>query len=111
MPQQGIYMPQPAVGWLSVDTPVEHLRVTGNQPLLLAGGEMFICRAIDKGLRTAALIRLVGQEDGLLSHTHDGPRMYINLEDYIFWNSNQTVNQPFRKIIGLLTGDPACTAQ
>lgn len=38
------------------------------------------CRARDKGLRTAALIRFIGQEDGLLSHTHDGPRMYINLE-------------------------------
>lgn len=37
-------------------------------------------RARDKGLRTAALIRFIGQEDGLLSHTHDGPRMYINLE-------------------------------
>lgn len=41
---------------------------------------MRYCRARDKGLRTAALIRFVGQEDGLLSHTHDGPRMYINLE-------------------------------
>lgn len=37
-------------------------------------------RARDKGLRTAALIRFIGAEDGLLSHTHDGPRMYINLE-------------------------------
>jgi hypothetical protein len=28
----------------------------------------------DKGFRTAPLIRLVGPEDGLLAHTHDGPR-------------------------------------
>jgi hypothetical protein len=28
----------------------------------------------------APLIRFVGHEDGLLSHTHDGPRMYINIE-------------------------------
>jgi hypothetical protein len=39
-----------------------------------------VCRARDKGLRTASLIRFVGEEDGLLSHTYDGPRMYINLE-------------------------------
>ena len=38
------------------------------------------CRARDKGLRTAGLIRFIGAEDGLLSHTHDGPRMYVNIE-------------------------------
>ena len=37
-------------------------------------------RALDKGLRTAGLIRFVGREDGLLSLTHDGPRMFINIE-------------------------------
>ncbi len=31
-------------------------------------------RAVDKGFRTAPLIRLVGPDDGLLSHTFDGPR-------------------------------------
>jgi hypothetical protein len=41
---------------------------------------VYMHRVRDKGLRTAALIRFIGQEDGLLSHTHDGPRMYINLE-------------------------------
>lgn len=39
-----------------------------------------LCRARDKGLRTAPLIRFIGAEDGLLSHTHDGARMYINTE-------------------------------
>lgn len=37
-------------------------------------------RASDKGLRTAVLIRFIGAEDGLLSHTHDGARMYVNIE-------------------------------
>jgi hypothetical protein len=31
-------------------------------------------RTADKGFRTAPLIRLVGQDDGLLSYVHDGPR-------------------------------------
>jgi hypothetical protein len=39
-----------------------------------------VYRATDKGLRTASLIRFIGAEDGLLSHTHDGPRMYVNTE-------------------------------
>lgn len=43
-------------------------------------GSVCTCRARDKARRTAALIRFIGQEDGLLSHTHDGPRMYINIE-------------------------------
>lgn len=37
-------------------------------------------RARDKGFRTAALIRFVGAEDGLLSQTGDGPRMFVNIE-------------------------------
>ncbi len=39
--------------------------------------------ALDRGFRTAPLIRFIGQEDGLLSHVHDGPRMFINIEDYL----------------------------
>eukprot|EP00775_Hariotina_reticulata_P010758 gene10758-10914_t len=43
-------------------------------------------RSIDKGFRTAPLIRFVGQEDGLLSLTNGGPRMFVNIEDYLFHN-------------------------
>jgi hypothetical protein len=43
----------------------------------------YVYRATDKGLRTASLIRFIGAEDGLLSHTHDGPRMYVNTEGKI----------------------------
>lgn len=49
------------------------------------------CRARDKGLRTAALIRFIGKEDGLLSHTHDGPRMFINLEGMALEGSARVV--------------------
>lgn len=41
---------------------------------------LLACRARDKGFRTAPLVRFIGAEDGLLSHTHDGPRVYINIE-------------------------------
>lgn len=43
-----------------------------------------MCRARDKGFRTAALIRFVGAEDGLLSQTGDGARMFINIEGAFF---------------------------
>jgi hypothetical protein len=42
-------------------------------------------RTSDKGFRTAPLIRLVGAEDGLLSQTHDGPRVFLNMEDYLYY--------------------------
>lgn len=43
-------------------------------------------RSVDRGFRTAPLIRLVGPDDGLLSLTHDGPRVYLNIEDYLYYN-------------------------
>ena len=43
-------------------------------------------RKTDKGFRTAPLIRFIGKEDALLSLTNDMPRMYMNLEDYTFYN-------------------------
>ncbi|GBF99231.1 L-gulonolactone oxidase [Raphidocelis subcapitata] len=59
-------------------------------------------RTVDKGFRTAPLIRLVGPDDGLL--------LYINLEDYIFYNSGRRPNARFRAIMAALTGDPRCTS-
>ena len=43
-------------------------------------------RSSDKGFRTAPLIRFVGKEDGLLSYTEDIPRVFLNIEDYLFYN-------------------------
>eukprot|EP00879_Flechtneria_rotunda_P014556 GHRR01015211.1.p1 GENE.GHRR01015211.1~~GHRR01015211.1.p1 ORF type:complete len:664 (+),score=177.73 GHRR01015211.1:545-2536(+) len=67
-------------------------------------------RALDKGLRTAPLIRFLGAEDGLLSHTYDGPRMYLNIEDYLYYNRGRKTNEKFKAVMAVLTGDPACTS-
>jgi hypothetical protein len=69
------------------------------------------CRPLDKGFRTAPLIRFIGKEDGLLSHTGDGPRMYLNIEDYLFYNTGRKSNPGFKKVMATLTGDPACTSE
>jgi hypothetical protein len=31
--------------------------------------------------------------------------------DYVFYNTNKTINKPFKSIIAVLTGDPACASQ
>ena len=69
------------------------------------------CRAADKGFRTAPLIRIVGAEDGLLALTGDGPRMFVNLEDYLYYNTGRFPNQRFRAIMAVFTGDERCTAR
>lgn len=69
-------------------------------------------RAADKGFRTAPLIRFVGPEDGLLAPTGDGPRVYVNLEDYLHFNRvPRALNAPFRKVMAALTGDARCTVR
>ncbi|WIA37270.1 hypothetical protein OEZ86_014213 [Tetradesmus obliquus] len=68
-------------------------------------------RPLDKGFRTAPLIRFINKEDGLLSHTGDGPRMYLNIEDYLFYNTGRKTNPAFKKVMAALTADPACTSQ
>ena len=47
-----------------------------------------------QGFRVPALIRFVNEESAYLSVTSGGPRMYINMEDYV---SRQTgsENAPF----------------
>ena len=44
-------------------------------------------RALANAFTTPALVRFVGQEAGLLSHTHDGPRVFLNIEDYQSYNT------------------------
>uniref|UniRef100_A0A383W2W4 Uncharacterized protein n=1 Tax=Tetradesmus obliquus TaxID=3088 RepID=A0A383W2W4_TETOB len=68
-------------------------------------------RPLDKGFRTAPLIRFINKEDGLLSHTGDGPRMYLNIEDHLFYNTGRKTNPAFKKVMAALTADPACTSQ
>jgi hypothetical protein len=31
--------------------------------------------------------------------------------DYVFYNANRTINQPFKTVMAVMTGDPACTAK
>ena len=38
---------------------------------------------LGQGFRTPGLIRFVSQDTGYLSPTSDGPRMFVNLEDYL----------------------------
>jgi hypothetical protein len=45
------------------------------------------CSAVDKGFRSAALLRWCGADEGYLGMAHGGPRMYINLEDYLYYNT------------------------
>lgn len=47
-------------------------------------------KQLGQGFRTPGLIRFVSQETGYLSPTSDGPRMFVNLEDYL----SHTTGQP-----------------
>jgi hypothetical protein len=31
--------------------------------------------------------------------------------DYKFYNTNQTINKPFKAVMAVLRGDPACTSK
>jgi hypothetical protein len=31
--------------------------------------------------------------------------------DYVFYNANKTINKPFKAILAVLTGDPACSSK
>ncbi|CAD7703073.1 unnamed protein product [Ostreobium quekettii] len=65
----------------------------------------------DRGFRTAPLIRFVSQEEGLLSPTNDGPRMYINMEDYRYYNGGGQRNEPFFRLMAFVRGSPLCNAR
>jgi len=55
-----------------------------------------------------ALVRFVSQEDGLLSQTEDGPRLYINIEDYLFYVQGRMRNVGFYEVMRYFRGDPRC---
>lgn len=40
-------------------------------------------KQLGQGFRTPGLIRFVSQDSGYLSPTSDGPRMFVNVEDYL----------------------------
>jgi hypothetical protein len=37
--------------------------------------------------------------------------MYLNIEDYLFYNTGRKSNPGFKKVMATLTGDPACTSE
>ena len=72
---------------------------------------LICCRLADAGHRVVPVIRFVGAEDGLLSHSHDGPRMWVDQSDYLYYNSGGKKNELFRKHMAVLLGDPRCSSK
>lgn len=68
--------------------------------LLMINSEMYGSKRLWEGFRTPALIRFVTEEDFYLSPTHGGPRMYVNMEDYLSLSTGQP-NQQFNEIVKL----------
>lgn len=52
-------------------------------------------KQLGEGFRTPGLIRFVSQDTGYLSPTSDGPRMFVNLEDYLS-HTTGTMNTEFQ---------------
>jgi hypothetical protein len=55
----------------------------------------------------SGLVRFIGSEDGYLSLTNDGPRMYINIEDYFTHSSRFEQNPKFQKAVAIMRS-PRC---
>ncbi|PNH11479.1 D-arabinono-1,4-lactone oxidase [Tetrabaena socialis] len=63
----------------------------------------------DYGFRSNPLIRTTGREDALLSNTEDGPRLWLNIEDYLYYNRPvRRTNVVFKRLMGYLRSDPRC---
>ncbi len=60
-----------------------------------------------RGFRAPGLIRFVKNENGLLSHTNGGARAYLNIEDYVKYQSFDAKNQDFQAAWQTLRG-PIC---
>ena len=44
------------------------------------------------GFRDPVNVRFVGQEDGYLSYTSDGPRMFMNIEDWLKYQGENNIS-------------------
>jgi hypothetical protein len=53
-----------------------------------------------RGFRTPPLIRFVSGEEFYISNTHGGPRMYVNMEDYVSRSTGKP-NVEFQRVITL----------
>ncbi|XRB12283.1 FAD-binding PCMH-type domain-containing protein [Pseudoscourfieldia marina] len=64
--------------------------------------------AISQSFFSPALVRFVSQEEGLLSQTEDGPRLYINIEDYLFYVQGRIINTGFKQVMAYFRSDERC---
>ena len=60
-----------------------------------------------RGFRAPGLLRFVKSESGLLSPTNGGARAYINIEDYVTYQTFNAPNQDFQAAWAVLRSD-AC---
>lgn len=63
--------------------------------------EIYGPRQLWTAFRVPALMRLVKEEDAYLSNTHGGPRLYINMEDYITSAALTGRSPNFQAVMGL----------
>ena len=68
--------------------------------LAAVGSEIYGDEDLWEGFVTPMLIRFVAEEDAYLSNTHGGPRVYVNLEDYLRHNTGNE-NKRFQRVIEL----------
>ncbi len=64
------------------------------------GNEIYSSQNLWEGFRTPALVRFISGEEFYLSNTHGGPRMYVNIEDYVSKSSNSP-NRQFNRVVEL----------
>jgi len=62
----------------------------------------------DPGIRVHAFFRLVGQESGLLSVSNDQPRVWMSLDDFVYYNQGRQSNVPFKNLMAYLVTTPFC---
>jgi FAD/FMN-containing dehydrogenase len=65
------------------------------------GAEIYGPQELWRGFRTQCLTRFISGEEFYISNTNGGPRMYINMEDYISRSNGNIVNTQFQKVIAL----------
>ena len=66
--------------------------------------------ALWSGTRTPFLTRFVKGEDAYLSNNHGGPRMHMNLEDFVLYSTGVR-NSAFQGIMDYLRKDERCKAR
>ena len=62
------------------------------------------------GSRTPFLTRFVKEEDGYLSYTHGGPRVFVNMEEFVQYSTGRR-NRGFQEIIRLFKDLPECSGR